>query len=311
MKTIKKKQMFKYIQNDRYFKIEVHPQHDRLYVVTVSQKVLNEFFETVQKITLQRLKYVEFERFYLANELNRLIGDDFASIITEILKDRESGGFTLNSNCDLSNHDNYIKLATALSYCVGKPCFDAMSGNYYAEFAVKHTDNSDTYLRSAYTSLHLHSDGAYEKEIIDWLLMMKLGEEYAVGGNSKLLHIDDWSEQKLFSDSPIGQEKVERLGAKSKNVEEPQYRPTFFEHNGAKCICFAEQNIKPANMEQAIYFRDLFNSIEQSDNLVSLHLPIGELVMINNLFWLHGREPFKENEKLYRVLLRQRGKFLS
>ncbi|MGX4667942.1 glutarate dioxygenase GlaH [Cerasibacillus sp. JNUCC 74] len=311
MKTIEQTQVANQIQNKQNFKVEIHSQHKRLYLVTIREEILEKFFKEVEKIDLQRLKYVEFERFYLANKLDKLVGDNFSSVITGILKDREHGGFSLNGNSKLSNKTNFIKLSTAITHCVGKSMFDAMTGNYYAEFAVKHTDESDTYLRSAYKSLHLHSDGAYEAEIVDWLLMMKLDEQNAVAGNSKLLHIDDWEEQKKYSKNPIGQEKVKRQGAKSKNVEAPQYRPTFFEHNGSMGICFAEQNIKPENMEQAMYFKELFHSIEQSNACVSLHLPIGELVMLNNLFWLHGREPFKKDEELYRVLLRQRGFFVN
>jgi protein CsiD len=310
METIKQTQLQNHAQFNLNFKVDKHPQHKRLYLVTICEEILDEFFKEVENIDLQRLKYVEFERFYLANRLNELVGDDFASVMTNILQDRKSGGFSLNGKSKFSSKTNFIKLSTAITHYVGKPMFDAMTGDYYAEFAVEHSDYSDTYLRSAYKSLHLHSDGAYEADTVDWLLMMKLDEQNAVDGNSKLLHIDDWKEQKVFSENPIGREKVKRQGAKSKNVDTPQYRPTFFEHNGSTCICFAEQNIKPKNMEQAIYFKNLFNSLEHSEACVSLHLPIGELVMLNNLFWLHGREPFKKNEKLKRILLRQRGRFI-
>ncbi|MDE5415409.1 glutarate dioxygenase GlaH [Alkalihalobacterium chitinilyticum] len=310
MKTVEQTQLINHIQSNQNFKVEVNPQHKRLLLVTINEEILDIFYTEVEKIDLQRLKYVEFERYYLANKLDELIGNNFASVLTGILKDRYFGGFSLNGNSELSNKTNFIKLSTAITHCVGKPMFDAMTGNYYAEFAVKHTDDSDTYLRSAYKSLHLHSDGAYEADIVEWLLMMKLDEQNAEAGNSKLLHIDDWKDQKIFSENPLGLENVKRQGAKSKNVEAPQYRPTFFEHNGSTCICYAEQNIKPKNMEQAMYFKEMFNSLEESEACVSFHIPIGELVVLNNLFWLHGREPFKKHENLNRVLLRQRGRFV-
>lgn len=57
--------------------------------------------------------------------------------------------------------------------------------------------------------------------------MMKLGEQYAKGGNTKLLQINDWEDLKVFSENPIASQKVKRQGAKSKNVETPQYRQPF------------------------------------------------------------------------------------
>ena len=61
-----------------------------------------------------------------------------------------------------------VKLSTGLAYLVGTPNFDSMSGKYYARFYVKHQDNSDSYLRKAYTNLDLHTDGTYVNEKTDW-----------------------------------------------------------------------------------------------------------------------------------------------
>ena len=42
--------------------------------------------------------------------------------------------------------------------------------------------------------LHLHTDGTFVDEPTDWLLMMKMIEQNARGGESRLLHLDDWKE---------------------------------------------------------------------------------------------------------------------
>ena len=67
-----------------------------------------------------------------------------------------------------------------------------MSGKYYARFEVKHVDQSDSYLRKAYTNLDLHTDGTYVKEKTDWLIMTKMEEQNVSGGESVILHLDDW-----------------------------------------------------------------------------------------------------------------------
>lgn len=121
---------------------------------------LNVFFASCADIDIQRLSYVAFERYGLADERVKLFGEAFAESLRGILHDRNSGGFTVSVEGVTEVEVNYIKLSTAISHLVGNPIFDAMAGNYFAKFAVKHTDNSDSYFRSAYSDLKLHSDGA-------------------------------------------------------------------------------------------------------------------------------------------------------
>ena len=54
---------------------------------------------------------------------------------------------------------------------------------------------------------------------------------------------------------------------------------------------------------------DKTNSLYWFKNVIELELPVGNLVVLNNLFWLHGRAPFEKNPNLNRELLRQRGHF--
>ena len=39
---------------------------------------------------------------------------------------------------------------------------------------------------------------------------------------------------------------------------------------------------------------------------MGLELPVGDLVMLNNRFWLHGRAGFEKNPELHRELLRRK-----
>jgi glutarate dioxygenase len=298
-----------FLQKHASFEVTAHPQHERLYQINLNQDLLKKFFNATTDTDIQRLSYVAFERFYLSSVFLNFFGESFAKTLTSILNDRESGGFTTSVNGVTDCKDDYIKFATALTHITGSPIFDAMSGNYFATFAIENKDNSDTYLRQAYKIMTLHTDGAYEEEIVEWILMMKMEERNTVGGNSRLLHLDDWADIEKFSSHPLAFQKVKRQGAKSKNMSTPQFRPTFFWKNGQPCICFAEQNIKPDSIEQGVYFKEIAQSLESSSSIVSLELPVGELVMVNNLYWLHGRDAFASQDGLYRELMRQRGYF--
>ena len=40
--------------------------------------------------------------------------------------------------------------------------------------------------------MDLHTDGTYVKEVTDWLLMTKIEEKNVKGGETTMLHLDDW-----------------------------------------------------------------------------------------------------------------------
>jgi protein CsiD len=139
--------------------------------------------------------------------------------------------------------------------------------------------------------------------------MMKFTERNAKGGESRLLHLDDWEELDRFVDDPLSTYPFTYTSPTSKNVSETTQRPTFFLDRGRPCICFIDQFVQPQNFEQARYLEAMSDSMERSAGTVALPLPGGELVMLNNLFWLHGRAPFETHPDLHRELMRIRGRF--
>ena len=107
-------------------------------------------------------------------------------------------------------------MSTGFAYLVGNPNFDSMTDKYYARFYVKHQDASDSYLRKAYRNMDLHTDGTYVKEVTDWLIMTKINEENVKGGETAMLHLDDWEHcDDLFSD-PVGKQNFMWGSPKSK-----------------------------------------------------------------------------------------------
>ena len=104
-----------------------------------------------------------------------------------------------------------------------------MAGKYYARFHVKHEDNSDSYLRKAYRNMDLHTDGTYVKEVTDWLLMTKIEEENVEGGETAMLHLDDWEFCDELSKDPVGKQDFIWGSPKSKNVYYKVEHPVFSE----------------------------------------------------------------------------------
>jgi protein CsiD len=309
MNIVQEKPVLSFVQKSANYEIKPHPHHKRLYHIELSNGAIQQYLSTFADVRPQGLEYVPYMRYILSGKLVEIFGASFAEAVRGILNDRNSGGFTVGVQGLTEDAEDYVKFSTAFAHLVGGVNFDAMSGTYYARFTVKDTDSSDSYLRQAYRTFTMHTDGTFVDEPTDWLLMMKMDERNAIGGESRLLHLDDWEELEKFTNHPLATYKFTYKAPSSKNSDKIIHRTTFFDKNNAPCICFIDQFAYPETIEQANYLKDLSSSMENSAAVHALELPVGNLVMLNNNFWLHGRAAFEKHPDLHRELLRQRGYF--
>jgi protein CsiD len=291
-----------------HYTIEAHAGHQRLLHIQLKEKALQTFLEATKAMTEQHLSYVPYLRLIAADTLNTVLGDHFSDRVQGIVLDRATGGFTLSVEQALTL-DQQVALGTAISHLIGIPNFDDMTNKFYAIFEVRDTDTSDSYLRQAYRLFTLHTDGTYVTEPTHWILMMKMAEVHAKGGESRLLHLDDWEDLDRFSKDPLANYAFDYKSPPSKNYAKTVKKTTFFERNGHPCVCFIDQFVYPETIAEAKYLNDLSASMEASSATVELPLPINHLVVLNNDFWLHGRAPFQKHPDLSRIMMRQRGYF--
>ena len=294
------------------FEINENDKSNRIVNIDISDEILKKLIFPFNKFDITALEYKPFTRFTIAKSLDDLSNNKLSKLFNKIIRDRNTGCFIIKPKNLISKIDNdfLVKLSTAVAYLIGVPNHDAMVGKYYARFHVKHEDKSDSYLRKAYTNMDLHTDGTYVKEKTDWLLMSKLEEKNVEGGETAMLHLDDWEHcDELFND-PIGKENFIWSSPKSKKIDYKVEHPVFSsDKHGKPEISYIDQFPEPKNMEQGRFLQKLSDSLEESDNKVITKLPVGSSVVANNYFWLHGRRPFKENKDLSRELLRIRGSF--
>lgn len=291
------------------FSIDRHPHHERLRHITIEREALKAFFSTVKNIDIQNLEYVPFMRFILADALKRAVGDDFPRALVELAQNRTTGGFTVGVEGETTDANDFVRFGTAVGHLLGPANHDAMSGTYYARFLVKDTDDSDSYLRQAYRLFTLHTDGTFVEESTEWLLMMKFAEQNAAGGESRFMHIDDWHERDAFLNDPLGTRPFLYKAPGSKNVNAQVERPVFFQSEYGLAMSFIDQFVQPRSLAEARYLHDLSASMEASPATREVSLPVGDLVILNNSFWFHGRAPFQKHPALHRELMRQRGMF--
>ena len=284
----------------------------RIININIKEEILDKLIFPFHKFTIQALEYKPFTRFTIAKSLDELFSNKLSKLIHSILTDRNTGCFIVMPEVINKKFDDtfLVKLSTALAYLIGVANFDDMTSKYYARFFIKHEDNSDSYLRKAYTNMDLHTDGTYVKEKTDWLLMTKLEEKNVEGGESVMLHLDDWEHCKEFSNDPVGKQNFVWGSPKSKNVDYKIEHSVFSsDKEGRSQISYIDQFPEPKNMEQGNFLQKLSDALEESKNKVVLPLSAGSVIVANNYFWLHGRRSFKENKNLSRELLRIRGHF--
>ncbi|MDC0472502.1 glutarate dioxygenase GlaH [Pelagibacteraceae bacterium] len=296
------------------FTINSHGKTNRIQNINIKHEDLNKLVFPFKKHTITSLEYKPFSRFSLAKSLDEVFENKLSKTIVEILKDRNTGTVIVEPQIDKKKFDKdfLVKLSTGFAYLVGNPNFDSMSNKYYARFTVKHEDSSDSYLRKAYTNLDLHTDGTYVKEKTDWLIMTKMEEQGVSGGESVILHLDDWEYLDELSNNPVGQQDFIWGSPKSKNVQYKVEHPVFKkDKEGKPIISYIDQFPEPKNMEQGLFLQRLSDCLEESKKKIEFPLPVGSTIFSNNYFWLHGRKPFKENTNLSRELMRIRGTFFN
>ena len=294
------------------FEISNHRQSKRIINIQIEDEILDKLIFPFNKFDITALEYKPFTRFTLAKSLDDITSNKLSKLINKIIRDRETGCFIISpKNINSKINDTFlVKLSTAIAHLVGIPNHDSMAGKYYARFTVKHEDKSDSYLRKAYTNMDLHTDGTYVKEVTDWLLMTKIDEQNVEGGETAILHLDDWEHCEELYNDPIGKQNFVWGSPKSKNIDYKVEHPVFSsDKNGKPNISYIDQFPEPKNMKQGNFLQKLSDRLESSKKQIITSLSVGSILLANNHFWLHGRKKFIENKLLSRELLRIRGFF--
>ena len=306
--------MYEGLKNIEGFEIAFHEKSKRIINIKIEDQIIDRLIFPFKKFDITALEYKPFTRFTIAKSLNDITSGELSVFLNSILINRNNGCFIIGPKNLSTKIDQtfLVKLSTAISHLIGNPNHDSMAGKYYARFHVKHEDNSDSYLRKAYINMDLHTDGTYVKEKTDWLLMSKLEEKNVQGGETSLLHLDDWEHLNEMFNDEVGKQNFIWGSPKSKNIDYKVEHSVFSkDEEGRAQISYIDQFPEPKNMEQGLFLQKLSDTLEESKKKIIIPLPVGSAIVANNYFWLHGRKPFKENKNLSRELLRIRGSFFN
>ena len=294
------------------FTLAPSPQSPRLLQLTLSREVVDAFVAAVADWPLQALEYKSFLRFRVARILDDLCGNTLQPLLINTLVDRSTGGLLVTpEGLDrIAQADEMVKVSTAVAHLMGRSNFDAMSGQFYARFVVQNVDDSDSYLRQPHRVMELHNDGTFVEQDTDYVMMMKLDEQHMAGGDSLLLHLDDWEHLARFYHHPLARREMRWTAPPSKRVDKDVYHSVFdVDRDGLPIMSYIDQFVQPKDFEEGNWLADLSEALETSEQRISVPVPVGSFLLLNNHFWLHGRDRFTPHPQLRRELMRQRGYF--
>ncbi len=81
--------------------------------------------------------------------------------------------------------------------------------------------------------------------------------------------------------------------AAEQNVSKDVFHPVFdVDQQGRPVMRYIDQFVQPKDFEEGVWLSELSDAIETSKGTLSVPVPVGKFLLINNLFWLHGRDRF-------------------
>ncbi|MEX2943517.1 glutarate dioxygenase GlaH [Serratia fonticola] len=292
--------------------ISMSAQSSRLLTLNFNTDIIQRFLQQTEQWPIQALEYKSLLRFRIAKILDDLCGNQLQSFLLKTMLTRTQGALLIQAEGidHVEQSDEMVKLATAIAHLIGRSNFDSMSGQYYARFVVKDVDNSDSYLRQPHRVLELHNDGTYVDETTDYVMMMKIDEQNMQGGDSILLHLDDWEQLDTYFRHPLARRTMRWAAPPSKNTTQEVFHSVFdVDTHGRPVMRYIDQFAQPKDFTEGNWLSDLSDSLEGSQHKLFIPVPVGSILLINNLFWLHGRDRFTSHPELRRELMRQRGYF--
>ena len=213
----------------RGYTIAPSNQSPRLLELTFARETVEAFVQAVAQWPVQALEYKSFLRFRVGEILDDLCQGTLRPVLLNTILNRASGGMLITpvGLDDVSQAEDMVKFTTACAHLIGRSNYDAMSGQFYARFVVVNTDNSDSYLRQPHRVMELHNDGTFVNQITDYVLMLKIDEKNMEGGNSLLLHLDDWEQCDEFFRHPLARRQMRWTAPPSKKVSEDVFHSVF------------------------------------------------------------------------------------
>ena len=281
----------------------------RIVDITMDKEQWKQFLYETKEINETVLTKRPYSRFIVADCLQKILGNQYTKLILDAVQSNQQGAVFINYPYVDSQLCGHLKLATAFAYLLGQPYRDELTQKYFAAINMTDDTHGDSYLSEPYEDLRLHTDGTFYKTPVEWVVLAKVIQCNIQGGELTLHHLYDLPELEQLLQHPLACSPFIFEASASKNVGEVCTQSVFFKTNGHLAIRFSDQFVYPQNIEEALFLHQLSEAFESSAHRLVYPFPVGQLVLLNNSCWLHGRLKIKNKSRFLRQLLRIRGSF--
>ena len=280
----------------------------------------SEFFRlssNVPAMLTHRQKYqAELRRAFLAS-----FGEIFAGELAAAVRNRQTGAVRIGICREYTDEQQAARFGAAVACVCGTPYAPPHAASLTAANLLQHVEAAAPGTRTPYRVDPMHTDThGFDDLHEDFILVMCQIKFCAEGGASRLLHLDDWAELQQFVDSPAAAGAVRYAFGQTGAIRSEHFarltsfegidirhRALFWMQDGRPCINLTRGYMHPESGEQAAFIDSVCASADAATHQVEFELGRGDMYLINNCFWLHGRKPIERNEKLYRRLFQFRG----
>lgn len=253
----------------------------------------------------------------LRDQFAECFGKECLPALKEVIRNRQHGAVVCSSLSAGREASSTLVEAVlvALSVGIGRPYAAPGSGRCIVQNELVDPTRDDGSGRSPYRHDPLHTDGhGFDSVSEDYIGIACVDRFCCHGGESVLMHIDDWSACEKFRKAAVDVRfRFEIPDPSRPTVKHASERPLFYSAEGEEGL---RMNYLPGYMHPASeYQRELLQQLRVSlkasmdDSRVASRflLECGDFYCVDNGFWLHGRMPLEPDAALYRRLLQMRG----
>lgn len=279
--------------------------------IDITHQELTAFLSKAKGYCHTALDKRPYARYMVAELLGKTFSHDTILCIKECLMLSQYGAICLHlpeeSNLD---DGSYLQLLTGFAFLLGQTFDDEMTGKYYALVELQKNYTGDSYLHEPFHDLRLHTDGSFYEHETDFVFLAKPKQFGVTGGELSLLAINDIPELSDILNKPQSFQPYSFRASKSKKIDNTVHKPIFTQEQNQVAIRFSDQFCYPDTISSAKFINDLSDTFENNSQKKILEFSEKQLLLLNNRYWLHGRQKFLSLEKDFvRKLLRIRGRF--
>ena len=239
-------------------------------------------------------------------------GESCSNAIRAVLGDRSQGAIicpSLESDLDVLE-----RLLIGVAASVGQPYSAPNHSRCVVENVLRDLPEKAQSLlrRSPYRVDPLHTDGHGSDEVPEQFIALACTHrKKCIGGESVLLHIDDWEDMDRLSLQVGSQQFYFDFPGGSQGTSQTVQRPIFFDGPGGKRMSFLSGYLRRTidSQEPVAEIESSLARAMGSASAQQFSLEERSFYLIDNGFWLHGRMPLEKKANMYRRLICLRGSY--